>query len=65
MYRESFSKALRKGILLVGIIFNVGIIFYYKYFNFFMENVSLLFKDDFVAKNILMQNYSLLVMGQT
>lgn len=40
--------------LALGIAVNLGAIFYYKYFNFFMENVNVLFQTDFTVKTILM-----------
>jgi len=45
---------LKKVFLSAGIIFNIGIIFYFKYFNFFMENVNVIFRTDYVFKEILM-----------
>ena len=45
---------LKKVFLATGIIFNIGIIFYFKYFNFFMENVNVIFRTDYVFKEILM-----------
>lgn len=44
----------RKLCLSVGIIFNVGVLFYFKYCNFFIENVNQIFKTDFNLLNIVM-----------
>ena len=37
---------LRKPILIVGIVFNVGLLSYYKYFDFFINNVNGLFETN-------------------
>lgn len=39
------NKAKCKVLLLVSIIFNMGILIYFKYANFFIENINLLFKS--------------------
>lgn len=44
----------RKIILAVGILLNVAVIFYFKYFDFFLENVNYILGTGFVERNILM-----------
>lgn len=44
----------RKGILTVGILFNVFLLGYYKYYDFFVENINLVFGEDLVLQNILL-----------
>ncbi len=44
----------RKIIMWVGVVFNLGLIFYFKYYDFFFENINAVFKTDFVMKNILL-----------
>ena len=44
----------RKGILSLGIIFNVGLLGYYKYYDFFVENMNFIFATDFVFKDLLL-----------
>lgn len=44
----------RKLLLTAGILVNAGIIFYFKYFNFFLENVNMLFHMDIALGRILM-----------
>lgn len=44
----------RKILLAGGIAVNLGLIFYFKYFNFFIENINLLFSADFQLHRILM-----------
>lgn len=40
--------------LLTGIILNLGILFYFKYYDFFIENINLAFGTDFTLKHILL-----------
>lgn len=44
----------RKIIMIFGVLFNVGILFYYKYFNFFIDNVNLVLKTDIFVEKILL-----------
>ena len=37
-----------------GIIFNIGLIFYFKYYDFFIENINVWFSKDFNLKNVLL-----------
>ncbi len=48
------KPGLRKILMTVGIVFNVGILFYYKYFNFFIDNINSVFKTDFFVETILL-----------
>ncbi len=52
--RQAHNSLKRKGALTVGILANIGVIFYFKYFDFFLENVNLLFGSKFTLLNILM-----------
>ncbi|MBP7347163.1 MAG: MBOAT family protein [Butyrivibrio sp.] len=56
-----FSKLLckpeithRKVFLTVAIFFNIGLIFYFKYYDFFLANMNTLLQTDFVLKNIML-----------
>lgn len=40
------SKKNRKLFLIIGLIFNFGLLFYFKYFNFFLSNINSLFKTN-------------------
>ncbi len=44
----------RKMVLVFGIVVNAGSIFYFKYFNFFIENVNALFDMSFNIRNIIL-----------
>lgn len=48
------AKTYRKAILTVGITFNVLLLGYYKYYDFFVENINVLFGSELVLKNILL-----------
>lgn len=40
--------------LIIGLTFNIGIIFYFKYYDFFIKNINRLFQTNFNFKNILL-----------
>lgn len=48
------NNTVRKTVLLVGIIGNITLIFYYKYFNFVMENINYFLQTPFHVNDILM-----------
>jgi len=52
--KASLIVSVRKLCLILGVCFDVGIIFYYKYFDFVLGNIHTLFGSDYVARNILM-----------
>lgn len=47
-------KTHGKTILVMGLMANIGAIFYFKYFDFFISNVNHLFQTDFALHHILM-----------
>lgn len=53
-FRNIENNSKRKILLYIGLIFNIGLIFYFKYFNFFIDNINIVFKTDFNLKNILL-----------
>lgn len=40
--------------LIIGIVVNLGILFYFKYYDFFVENINLVFHTNFTLKHILL-----------
>ena len=44
----------RKPVMVIGILFNVGLIFYFKYFDFFIANVNAAFQQSFELQNIVL-----------
>ena len=53
---EYFSEkpGIKKSILISGLFINIAVIFYFKYFDFFLENINTLFRQSFELKNILL-----------
>ena len=51
--RNSNNKYI-KILGIVGIVANIGILFYYKYYDFFIENVNAIFHTDYNLKHILL-----------
>ena len=45
---------LKSWALACAVLFNLAVLFYFKYYDFFLSNLNALFKTDFVLKNILL-----------
>jgi alginate O-acetyltransferase complex protein AlgI len=48
------EKLIHRIFLFAGLLFNLGILFYFKYYDFFMENVNAVFGTSFTLRNILL-----------
>lgn len=48
------SKAWDFFLLAVSTVFNLGVLFYFKYFDFFTETVNTIFHTDFVLRNLVL-----------
>ena len=48
------TNVLNRIALITGIVLNLGILFYFKYYDFFIENINFAFHTDFTLKNILL-----------
>ena len=48
------SDKLRKAEMILAVILNLGVLFYYKYFDFFLTNVNRIAGTDFTLHNILL-----------
>lgn len=48
------SPGVLKAGLWVGVLFNLGILFYFKYYDFFFENINAVFKTDFTLRYIVL-----------
>ena len=48
------SEKIKKVVLLIGILGNLGLLFYYKYLDFVLDTVNTLFSRDFVLRNIVL-----------
>lgn len=54
MEKKEKSPGIRKFLFILGILFNVGLIFYFKYYDFFIGNVNSLFKTDFTLRHVVL-----------
>lgn len=54
LMKFSHTKLTDRIGLLTGVSINLGILFYFKYYDFFIENVNFLFHTDFNLKHILL-----------
>ena len=48
--QDCFKRA--KGWMLLGVVFNLALIFYFKYYDFFISNMNVVFQEDWTLKNI-------------
>lgn len=48
------NKNTRKAILIFGLLANMGILFVYKYFDFFLLNLNYIFRADFTFLNLIL-----------
>lgn len=48
------KKQLSRLVMALGVALNLGILFYFKYFDFFLENMNALFSKDFTLRNIVL-----------
>ena len=51
---EHFRGNRSKGFLLLGILFNIALIGYFKYYDFFIANINILFRTSFALRHILL-----------
>lgn len=54
LMRFSHTKLTARLGLAVGILLNLGFLFYFKYYDFFFENINFIFQTDFNLKHILL-----------
>lgn len=50
--RESMKRNIAKRWMITGVVFNLALLFCFKYYDFFISNLNILFKEDWVLKNI-------------
>lgn len=50
----NIGYALRKAVLIIGIVGNIGLLVYFKYLDFFLENINVIFNTDFAMRNIVL-----------
>ncbi len=54
LIKNGRSKGYAKPILILAIILNLGSIFYFKYYDFFIENINVVLKTSFTLKHLLL-----------
>lgn len=54
VYRLICGTQKKKLYMVLGVLINVGLLFYFKYFNFFINNLNSIFKTGFFVKTILL-----------
>lgn len=54
LYRIMGKASKRKIVLALGIIINISVLFYFKYYDFFIESINSLFGTDFLLKHVLL-----------
>ena len=54
LLEEKKDVVVRKVLLIYGVVFNVGMIGYYKYYDFFVENINYIFKTNLPLLHILL-----------
>ena len=54
LLKKFSSPKVCKAGLWAGVLLNLGILFYFKYYDFFFENVNAVFKTDFTLRHILL-----------
>jgi len=53
-YLEKSPDSIKKYLLIINLVINFGILFYFKYFNFFLDNINHLFKTNLTWTSIIM-----------
>lgn len=51
---KNTSKTKKKCLLILGLVFNIGMLGYFKYFDFFIQNVNVIFRSSFALRHILL-----------
>lgn len=54
MKRCGEQRLAKKALALTAVLLNIGALFYFKYFDFFIENINALFQTDFTLQHILL-----------
>lgn len=54
LFEKAVSRRSRRAVFFLAMTYNLGSLFYYKYFNFFLDNVNFLFHSDWQAEKIML-----------
>ena len=54
MQKYRYQILLKKSLFVVGLLFNIGLLFYYKYYDFFISNSNQIFKSNLPLLHIML-----------
>lgn len=54
LFHRLLSREPRKAVMILAVALNLGVLFYFKYFDFFLDTVNVAFGTDFVLRGILL-----------
>lgn len=54
LFHRLLSREPRKAVMILAVALNLGVLFYFKYFDFFLDTVNVVFGTDFVLRGILL-----------
>ncbi len=54
LFENISNKWIRKLLLILAVILNIGVLFYFKYYDFFFENINALFDTEFTLKRLIL-----------
>ena len=54
LFKSGCAKWLKKAVLILAVTLNIGVLFYFKYYDFFFENINAVFKTSFALKHLVL-----------
>lgn len=54
IFKSSCNKGIKQIILAIAIILNIGVLFYFKYYDFFFENINAVFGTNVAMKHLIL-----------
>lgn len=54
IFKSNCSKWVKKIILIIAVVLNIGVLFYFKYYDFFFQNINAVFQTSVAMKNLLL-----------
>lgn len=54
LMKKNNKTAIQRLCLTIGLLLNIGLLFYYKYLGFFVENINIVFNTDYVIENLVL-----------
>ncbi|WP_163580514.1 MBOAT family O-acyltransferase [Gracilibacillus saliphilus] len=53
-FSQNLNRKIRKGAIVLGILFNIGLLGYFKYVDFFIKNINAVFKTEIALLHIML-----------